>query len=74
MTNYYTTPDGRSTTSIKRYLKEWNALKEPLERELDLVCIGFNPGLLMRPKLGGQSIDISVWFAKRLVELLEKTK
>lgn len=74
MTNYYTTPDEKSTTSIKRYLKEWDALKEPLEREFDLVCIGFDPGLLMRPKLGGKAIDIPVWFAKRLVKLLEKTK
>lgn len=70
MSELYRTPDGKTTTSVKRYLKEWNALKKPLEKALDLESIGFDPGFLMRPKGGGNSVEIPTWMAKRIVALV----
>lgn len=70
MSEYRSTPDGKTTKSTARYLKEWRNLKTPIESALDLVCIGFDPGLLMQPKGGGTPIDMPIWFAKRLSECL----
>lgn len=69
MSDRYTTPDGQRTASVGRYLKEWNAIKEPLESVLGLESIGFDPGFLMRAKDQPYSapVDIPVWLAKRIV-------
>lgn len=70
MNEVYRTPDGVTTTNVKRYLKEWNVLKKSLEKALDLESIGFDPGFLMRPKGGGPSVEIPTWMAKRIVALV----
>ena len=66
----YKTPDGEITTSVKRYLREWNALKKPLEKALDLKSIGFDPGFSMRQKGSRNSVEIPTWLAKRIVALV----
>jgi hypothetical protein len=74
VTYQYRTPDGKMTSSVKRYVSEWNAIKEPLEAALDLRTIGFDPGFLMTAN-GEQycsSVDIPVWLAKRIVAAIAK--
>lgn len=72
MTTYYTLPDRKQTKSIKTYLKEWDALKKPIEKAFDMKSIGFDPGLLMCHRNGGNPIDIPVWFAQKLVKMVEQ--
>lgn len=64
------TPDGEWTRDVDEYLASWKAISEQLSKKLDLVCIGFNPGFLMKDALepNNRSIDIPVWLAKRIVE------
>lgn len=66
----YRTPDGKHTTSSRRYIKEWRAITRPIEQGLGLKTIGFDPDLLMTNSDGRGSIDMPLWFAKRLAEKL----
>lgn len=71
MATYYTTPDSKQTTSIKKYLTEWDRLKKPIEKAFDMQTVGFDPTLTMKHKNGGKSIEIPVWFAQKLVGMIE---
>lgn len=71
MTTYYTTPSGKQTKSVKAYLKEWNALKNPIEKAFDMETIGFDPSITMKHKNGGRAIEMPVWFAQKLIKLLQ---
>lgn len=66
----YCTPDGKHTTSSRRYIKEWRAITRPIEKELGLKTIGFDPDVLMSNRDGRGVIDMPIWFAKRLAEKL----
>ena len=66
----YRTPDGKYTTSSRRYIKEWRSITRPIEKGLGLKTIGFDPGLLMSNHDGQGAIDMPLWFAKRLAEKL----
>jgi hypothetical protein len=73
MTTYYTTPEGKQTKSVKVYLKEWDALKKPIEKAFDMEAIGFDPSLTMKHRNGGRAVEIPVWFAQKLVKMIEKS-
>ena len=67
MSDSYKTPDGQYTKSVRRYLREWNAIKKPLEKALDLQSIGFDPSFSMCPKGGGPAVEIPLWLARRIL-------
>ena len=71
MSEIMTLPDGTCTKSRRRYLRDWMAFKKPIENALDMQIIGFDPGLLMCAKGKGGSIDMPIWFARRLSEALK---
>lgn len=55
------------------YLREWNSLVDALEQALGVVCIGFDPGVLMRDRgRDGSTVDIPRWFAERIVSAIQK--
>ena len=65
---YYSLPRGGTTTSIRRYSKEWTELYKRLETHFpDLKIIGFDPGFSF--SYGARSIDLPASF---VIELLEK--
>ncbi len=50
---FYHLPNGRYTTSQRRYIREWNALTKPFAKTFGLRIIGFDPGVLMTTDEGG---------------------
>ena len=65
-------PDGTYTKSMRLYLREWRALKKPIEDSLGMTTIGFDPGLLMAAKGKGGSVEMPLWFARRLSAAMKR--
>jgi len=36
-------PSGKTTTSVRRYLKEWRAVIRPLEKRMGMKALAFDP-------------------------------
>lgn len=70
----YRCPSGDVTSSTTLYLKEWHAITEPIEAAYGLKVIGFDPHILMTNEEGLGVVDIPLWFAKRLVERLDRDR
>lgn len=70
MANSYTMPNAKLTKSVKKYIKAWEALIKPIEKEFEMQTIGFDPSISMKHKNGGRAVEIPVWFAEKLVALI----
>ena len=64
-------PDGSSTHNGDEYCKAWESLIAPVVKKLNLTVIAFEPDYLVREKAGNNYQRLSVWFVKRLSEILE---
>jgi hypothetical protein len=65
-----TMPDGRETSNLGEYFKAWDAIRSPIERELGVVTVSYDPGLCVRNPDGGHTVDMPMWFAMKLAERL----
>lgn len=45
----YRCPDGTVVSDQVQYLKSWDNIIKPFEKELDMVCTGFDPSISFRP-------------------------
>lgn len=68
---YYSLPDYKSVTQdIDTYRKAWQDLAKPLERELGLTLVGFDPTMGFRrvDPVSGQhvNLELPVWFVREL--------
>lgn len=62
-------PDGTDTTNVKKYIKEWKAISDPICKHLNVELVGFNPGFLFR--FENDTIDMPTKFA---IDLSNKLK
>ena len=67
----YRKTDGTYTKSVKAYVASWNAVKIPLEKELGVTTIGFDPDFLVK-KEGCKSTEIPLWLALKIIERAQK--
>lgn len=55
-------PDGNTTTSLRKYLKEWRGLGDVVAQELNGAVVAFDPGFLIRTE--NTTLDIPMSFAR----------
>lgn len=69
-------PDGSTTRSARRYIKEWRALGLIIAEELGLplVLVAFDPGLKFRDETNGQYLTIDPWLVVALVRRFTRGK
>jgi hypothetical protein len=72
----YRLVDGTITNSFKKYCKSWYDLAKPIEEELGLRLESFDPSInfIDKEKAFKQTINLPVWFMKRLNVILEDKK
>lgn len=75
---YYPLPDYASvTTSIDAYIAAWSEMAEPLERELGLTLVGYDPTFQFRkgPATGpSTTVSLPVWFVRDINAKLDNPK
>lgn len=67
--NIYRLPDGKSTTSANRYVREWRKLYKPVCKALKVKCIGCDPDFLFTK--GNQSFNLPVSVVRDINILIE---
>jgi hypothetical protein len=66
-------PGGGEAKNLTEYFAAWDALRGPLETELGLETVGYDPGLLMRDPTTGDRLELSVGMAMKLSAKLAQT-
>lgn len=68
------TPEGKYTTSFRRYRREWRAFYRPIEKALGVKVFAFDPHIMVKAdgRDIGQSVQIPMWFARRIHKLIEQ--
>lgn len=66
-------PGGGLAKNLTEYFAAWDALRGPLETELGLETVGYDPGLLMRDPTTGDRLELSVGMAMKLSAKLAQT-
>lgn len=61
----YQLPDGKSTISVPRYVREWNRLMKPFAKTFDLNCHSCNPGARFQTKDGRMTFDVPLEVLRR---------
>ncbi len=57
-------PNGKWTTSLKVYLREWNKLKRKVEKKLNVKVYGFDPDFGVYSKTEPRQVaHIPLWLA-----------
>ena len=73
MAEAFRMPDGKTTCSVDRYIKAWNALTAPAVEQLGLLVIGFDPHVSFHCKRNPQAaVQMPVWLLKRINDALRK--
>lgn len=67
----YGLPSGKVTTSVARYIREWNGLAKPVARALGCEVIGLDPGIHLMPKGASVGFQISVSVAERIKDMID---
>lgn len=69
-------PNGKHVEDLDTCLREWNKITKPLIKHLGVTVVGFDPGILFVDGRGDdqnrRSVDIPIWFAKRIAEALNQ--
>lgn len=74
---HYKLPNGKLTTSVQQYTKEWKSLAKPIAKVTGSKLIGFDPRFLfyVRHEKGDFSFSMGVYEAQLIGEALkEKSK
>ena len=66
-------PGGGIAKNLTEYFAAWDALRGPLEAELGLETVGYDPGLLMRDSTTGDRLELSVGMAMKIGAKLAQT-
>lgn len=70
----YALPDYKTvTTDVDVYINEWRKQAEPIERELGLRLVGFDPGFVFAKPTDtgdGPQLNLPVWFVNNLNAVL----
>lgn len=61
------TPDGKHTTSVRRYLRSWTALTTPFCKATGLKRSSFDPTVVFFDPKTGASVQLPVWFIKMVL-------
>lgn len=74
---YYSCPDGKTTISVKTYMKEWNKIIKPIEEITGLKIHSFDPSICLCKfengmYVSGTVVQFPLWFAKILIEKFKK--
>lgn len=64
----YSLPDGKTTRSATRYVREWNRLSRPVAKALGCEVIAMDPSIQLKPKSGAPSFQIPVSVARRILD------
>lgn len=77
MKESYRLPNCKYTTSVKRYIREWNRISKRLRKEFGFATIGMNPGFLLKDAYdnnNGATINLPMWAIQRIFERMVKSK
>ena len=71
---HYKLPNGKLTTSVSRYSKEWKQLAKPIAKITKAVLMAFDPGFLFYVKHedGNFSFSMGVYEARLISEALRE--
>lgn len=70
-------PNGKYTSSLQVYLREWRKIINKIEKMTGLKCGGYDPGMSFYEVkegkiLPGTSVEIPVWLALRLINKFDE--
>jgi hypothetical protein len=63
-------PNGEYTSNVKKMIKAWKDIYEPICRVTGSSVIGYDPGILFKGDIGG-TFDLPVSFAQKITELIK---
>lgn len=66
-------PNRTATKSVKKYLKEWHAIMDPICKLMGWTVYGFDPAITFREANGG-AVEIPVEFVQRICDLIAACK
>ncbi len=67
--HYHSLPDGKSTLSANRYIKEWGKILKPLAKILDSRVISYDPSINLSTNEDYQQFNLPLNIAKKIVNL-----
>lgn len=63
-------PDGRETTSDRRYVSEWRKFAKPICQATGSSLFGFDPGITIIDDKG-HLLSLSKWFVTKINTIME---
>lgn len=63
-------PNGDLTSSVSRYCREWRKMGNVIGKATGTKLIAFDPGFQFQDIHGSKTLDMPMWFARRMHEFL----